>query len=108
MILSYILKIFISSRKRHKIIKNPVRHVALGAAGQLPCGEGFGCVDGEFILCGPLELHRGPITEVEGGLRALNEAEDALVGEGGGGAGEEDSNKASRDHWRWEWVAYIL
>ena len=88
------------SRKRHKIIKNPVRHVALGAAGQLPFGEGLGCVDRELSLRGPLELERGPITEVEGGLRALDEAEDALVGEGGRGAGEEDSNEASRNHWR--------
>ena len=101
--------IYISvSRKRHKIVKYPVRHVALGAAGQLPFREGFGCVDRKFILGGALELHRGPITEVEGGLRALDEAEDALVGEGGGGAGKENSNKASRNHWRWNWVAYIL
>ena len=95
-----ILYMIFASRKRHKIIKNPVRHVALGAAGQFPCGEGFGCVDRKLFLGGALELERGPITEVESGLRALDKAEDALVGEGGRGAGEEDSNEASRDHWR--------
>ena len=100
-VISRLSYIYISAlRKRHKIIKNPVRHVALGAAGQFPCGEGFGCVDRKLFLGGALELERGPITEVESGLRALDKAEDALVGEGGRGAGEEDSNEASRDHWR--------